>query len=86
MSVSTRQSSAGMPEQLPLVDDYPGCCHRLCRRGIEHAGISFPFAGDKITGKHKDTDIITVEPASCPTLTRGLYTYDFGDVAGLTHF
>ena len=37
-----------------------------------------------MTGKHKDVDLIGVEPASCPSLTKGLFTYDFGDVAGLT--
>lgn len=71
-------------EQLAKVDDYPDVVIGCVGGGSNFAGISFPFAGDKMTGKHKDVDIIGVEPASCPTLTKGLYAYDFGDVAGLT--
>jgi tryptophan synthase beta chain len=50
--------------------------------GSNFAGIAFPFIQDKINGSQ--IDIIAVEPASCPTLTRGPYVYDHGDVAGLT--
>ncbi len=50
--------------------------------GSNFAGLSFPFMLDKINGA--DIDIIAVEPASCPTLTRAPYHYDFGDNAGLT--
>jgi tryptophan synthase beta chain len=71
-------------EQLASVDDYPDAVIGCVGGGSNFAGISFPFAGDKLTGKHPDVDIIGVEPASCPTLTKGLYAYDFGDVAGLT--
>jgi tryptophan synthase beta chain len=71
-------------EQLAMVDDYPDVVIGCVGGGSNFAGISFPFAGDKMTGKHKDVDLIGVEPASCPSLTKGLFTYDFGDVAGLT--
>ncbi|MDR0306299.1 MAG: TrpB-like pyridoxal phosphate-dependent enzyme [Chitinispirillales bacterium] len=50
--------------------------------GSNFAGLAFPFIQDKINGA--DIDIIPVEPTSCPTLTRGLFRYDFGDTAGLT--
>ncbi|MDD4813391.1 MAG: TrpB-like pyridoxal phosphate-dependent enzyme [Bacteroidales bacterium] len=50
--------------------------------GSNFAGLSFPFTYDKIHGA--DIEIIPVEPASCPTLTRGHYVYDFGDNAKLT--
>jgi tryptophan synthase beta chain len=50
--------------------------------GSNFAGISFPFVYDKINGA--DIEIIPVEPTSCPTLTRGIFTYDFGDSAGMT--
>ena len=49
--------------------------------GSNFAGISFPFLRDKIAGA--DIEIIAVEPASCPTLTRGVYAYDFGDAVGM---
>jgi len=50
--------------------------------GSNFAGISFPFVYDKINGS--DIDIIPVEPASCPTLTRAPFSYDHGDVACMT--
>ncbi|MDD5675303.1 MAG: TrpB-like pyridoxal phosphate-dependent enzyme [Chitinivibrionales bacterium] len=50
--------------------------------GSNFAGLSFPFILDKINGAA--IDIIPVEPASCPTMTRGIFTYDFGDSAGMT--
>jgi len=50
--------------------------------GSNFAGLAFPFIQDKINGAQ--IDIIPVEPTSCPTLTRGIFTYDFGDTAGLT--
>jgi pyridoxal-phosphate dependent TrpB-like enzyme len=71
-------------EQLATVDAYPDVVIGCVGGGSNFAGISFPFAGDKLTGKHKDVDILGVEPASCPSLTKGLYTYDFGDEAGYT--
>jgi len=71
-------------EQLAKVEEYPDVVIGCVGGGSNFAGISFPFAGDKMTGRHPDIDIIGVEPAACPTLTKGLYTYDFGDVAGLT--
>ena len=71
-------------EQLAMVDDYPDVVIGCVGGGSNFAGIAFPFAGDKLTGKHKDVDLIGVEPASCPTLTKGLYTYDLADEAGYT--
>lgn len=84
--VCIHQSIVGLEsrEQMAQVDDYPDIVIGCVGGGSNFAGISFPFAGDKLTGKHPDVEIIGAEPASCPTLTKGLYTYDFGDVAGLT--
>ncbi|MFO7975434.1 MAG: TrpB-like pyridoxal phosphate-dependent enzyme [Candidatus Hydrogenedentota bacterium] len=50
--------------------------------GSNYAGLAFPFLPDK--NKGKDIDFIAVEPTACPTLTRGLYAYDYGDTAHLT--
>jgi len=50
--------------------------------GSNFAGIAFPFVADKINGA--DIDIIPVEPEACPTLTRGPYAYDHGDIAEMT--
>jgi tryptophan synthase beta chain len=71
-------------EQLAMVDEYPDVVIGCVGGGSNFAGISFPFAGDKMKGKHPETDLVAVEPSACPTLTKGLYAYDYGDVAGLT--
>ena len=51
--------------------------------GSNFAGLAFPFLRENLTND-AGTRIIAVEPASCPTLTRGEYRYDFGDTAGMT--
>jgi tryptophan synthase beta chain len=50
--------------------------------GSNFAGMAFPFAADKIAGA--DIEILPVEPDSCPSLTRGSFVYDFGDIARMT--
>jgi tryptophan synthase beta chain len=71
-------------EQLAKVDMYPDVVVGCVGGGSNFAGITFPFAGEKLKGKQKEVDLVAVEPSACPTLTKGIYTYDFGDVAGLT--
>ncbi|MEI7592268.1 MAG: TrpB-like pyridoxal phosphate-dependent enzyme [Actinomycetes bacterium] len=51
--------------------------------GSNFAGLSFPFLREKLAG-NMNPIIRAVEPASCPSLTRGVYAYDFGDAAGMT--
>jgi len=51
--------------------------------GSNFAGLSFPFLREKLAGRMNPV-IRAVEPASCPSLTRGVYAYDFGDTAGMT--
>jgi tryptophan synthase beta chain len=51
--------------------------------GSNFAGLAFPLLREKLAGRW-DPEIRAVEPASCPSLTRGTYAYDFGDTAGLT--
>jgi tryptophan synthase beta chain len=50
--------------------------------GSNFAGLAFPFLREKIAGR--DIDVLACEPAACPTLTRGLFAYDFGDTSKLT--
>ncbi len=50
--------------------------------GSNFAGLAFPFVNDKIHGA--DIEIIPVEPASCPTMTKAPYAYDHGDLARMT--
>jgi len=65
-------------------DAYPDIIVGCIGGGSNFAGMYLPFVKDKIEGKKPNLRIINVEPASCPTLTKGPYAYDFGDVAGLT--
>jgi len=71
-------------KQMEMAGDYPDIIVGCIGGGSNFAGMYLPFVKDKISGKKKDLRIINVEPESCPTLTKGLYAYDFGDVAGLT--
>jgi tryptophan synthase beta chain len=70
-------------EQMRIAGDYPDVVIGCCGGGSNLAGIGFPFLRDKISGS-KNLRIVAVEPASCPTLTKGVYAYDFGDTARLT--
>ncbi|RMF99998.1 MAG: TrpB-like pyridoxal phosphate-dependent enzyme [Nitrospirae bacterium] len=69
-------------KQMEMVGDYPDVIIGCCGGGSNLAGISFPFLQDKINGK--ELRVVAVEPASCPTLTKGEFRYDFGDTVGLT--
>src|SRR6478672_5882633 len=50
--------------------------------GSNFAGLAFPFLREKLAGRMAPV-IRAVEPAACPSLTRGIYAYDFGDTAGM---
>ncbi len=69
-------------KQLELVGEYPDVVMAPCGGGSNFGGIAFPFFADKAAGK--EVRLVAVEPTSCPTLTKGLYAYDFGDATGLT--
>ena len=69
-------------KQFEIAGDYPDIIIGCCGGGSNLGGVSFPFLQDKIAGK--DLRVIAVEPTSCPTLTKGEFRYDFGDVAGMT--
>jgi tryptophan synthase beta chain len=69
--------------QLDLAQDYPDIIVGCTGGGSNFAGIAFPFLGAQLRGGKK-VRIVAVEPAACPSLTRGKYAYDFGDTAHLT--
>src|SRR5437763_260734 len=71
-------------KQLEKADEAADIVIGCAGGGSNFAGLSFPFAADKLTGKNKKVRIIAVEPAACPSLTKGRYVYDFGDTVGLT--
>jgi len=64
-------------------DAYPDIIVGCIGGGSNFAGLYLPFVKDKIDGTKPDLRIINVEPASCPTMTKGPYAWDYGDVAGL---
>ncbi|NDJ52181.1 MAG: TrpB-like pyridoxal phosphate-dependent enzyme [Chloroflexi bacterium] len=69
--------------QFQLADDYPDIVIAPTGGGSNFGGIAFPFIGRKLRGE-QDVQVIAVEPAACPSLTKGSYTYDFGDTAQMT--
>ncbi|MFZ1894889.1 MAG: TrpB-like pyridoxal phosphate-dependent enzyme [Rhodoplanes sp.] len=70
-------------EQMEMAGFWPDVVIACAGGGSNFAGIAFPFLGKKLRGG-KDVRVVAVEPAACPTLTRGTYAYDFGDTAHLT--
>ena len=69
--------------QLELADDYPDIVVGCTGGGSNFAGIAFPFLGERLRDG-RDIEFVAVEPAACPSLTKGKYAYDFGDTAHLT--
>ncbi len=70
-------------KQMEMADAYPDIIVGCVGGGSNFAGLFLPWVKDKLSGKKPDLRIICVEPQACPTLTRGKYTWDFGDVAGM---
>jgi tryptophan synthase beta chain len=68
--------------QLKLAGAFPDIVVGCCGGGSNFAGIAFPFIPHKAAGK--EIRLIGVEPAACPTMTKGVYAYDFGDKSGMT--
>ncbi|MFO1189629.1 MAG: TrpB-like pyridoxal phosphate-dependent enzyme [Alphaproteobacteria bacterium] len=70
-------------KQIEMAGDYPDVVVGCTGGGSNFAGIAFPFLGASLRGGRK-TRIVAVEPAACPSLTKGKYAYDFGDTGRLT--
>lgn len=66
-------------KQMEMVDEYPDVIFACCGGGSNFAGITFPFLMDKFKGKK--VRAVAVEPTACPTLTKGIFAYDYGDTA-----
>ncbi|MGB9632391.1 MAG: TrpB-like pyridoxal phosphate-dependent enzyme, partial [Chloroflexaceae bacterium] len=69
--------------QLEMAGDYPDVVVGCTGGGSNFAGIAFPFIGAALRGE-RAVRAVAVEPAACPSMTRGKYAYDFGDTAHLT--
>jgi len=68
--------------QMELAGAFPDIVIGCVGGGSNFAGLAFPFLREKIAGR--DIDVLACEPAACPTLTRGVFAYDFGDTSKLT--
>ncbi|MCB9451029.1 MAG: TrpB-like pyridoxal phosphate-dependent enzyme [Anaerolineaceae bacterium] len=69
-------------KQMDLAGEYPDVVIGCAGGGSNFGGIALPFVRENLTNDRK-TRIIAVEPAACPSLTRGKYAYDFGDAVGM---
>jgi tryptophan synthase beta chain len=70
-------------EQMALADDEPDVIVGCTGGGSNFAGLVMPYLGRKIKGQSQ-ARVVAVEPAACPSLTKGRFTYDFGDTGHLT--
>ncbi len=69
-------------EQMEMAGEYPDLVIGCAGGGSNFAGFAYPFLHQNFTAGKK-TQVIAVEPASCPTMTRGKYVFDYGDTAAM---
>lgn len=83
--VLLHQSIIGLESKkaMEILDEYPDIIIGCAGGGSNIGGLIAPFMQDKLLGK-SNPEIIAVEPASCPSLTRGKYAYDFCDTGKVT--
>ncbi len=83
--VTLHQTIIGLEaeKQMEMAGEYPDIVIGCFGGGSNFGGISFPFMRHNILNG-KQTRFIAAEPESCPKLTKGVFQYDFGDVAGYT--
>jgi tryptophan synthase beta chain len=67
---------------MEMAGEYPDVVIGCAGGGSNFAGFAYPFLHQNFTNG-KQTRVVAVEPTSCPTLTRGKYTFDFGDTAAM---
>ena len=86
--VALHQTIIGLEakKQFDMAGDWPDVIFAPCGGGSSFAGMAFPFVADNAAGGRngKPVRLVAVEPASCPSLTKGEYAYDFGDSSGFT--
>lgn len=66
-------------KQMEYLDEYPDVIFACCGGGSNFAGLTFPFLQDKLKGNNLRA--VAVEPSACPTLTKGVFAFDYGDTA-----
>ena len=70
--------------QMQMAGEAPTILVGAVGGGSNFAGLTFPFIGRMLRGEMPRMRVVAVEPAACPSLTKGEYRYDFGDTAGMT--
>lgn len=70
--------------QMEMTGDEPDVLVGCIGGGSNFAGFTFPFLRDKLAGKNTKMRVVAIEPAAAPSLTRGIYAYDFGDTSMMT--
>jgi tryptophan synthase beta chain len=70
-------------QQMALAEATPDVVIGCVGGGSNFAGLAYPFLADKLRGQ-SDTRFLAAEPTACPTLTKGRFAYDFGDMSGMT--
>jgi tryptophan synthase beta chain len=68
-------------KQMEMAQAYPDVVIGCVGGGSNFSGLAFPFLADKLTGKAPNLKVLAVEPTACPSLTRGVYAFDYGDTA-----
>jgi tryptophan synthase beta chain len=83
--VLLHQSIIGLEakQQMEVAGEYPDVVTGCVGGGSNFAGLAYPFVQDKLT-LGTNLQVLAVEPAACPTLTRGLFEYDFADTGQMT--
>jgi tryptophan synthase beta chain len=84
-SVLLHQTVIGLEakKQMEMADVYPDIIIGCIGGGSNFAGTYLPFIKDKLDGTKPNLRVINVEPEACPTVTKGLYTWDYGDNVGM---
>lgn len=68
-------------KQMEMAEAYPDVIYGCVGGGSSFGGIALPYVKEKVAGK--DIRLVAVEPTACPTLTKGVYAYDYGDSVGI---
>ena len=84
--VLLHQSVIGLEaqQQMEMAGERPDVVIGCVGGGSNFAGISYPFMAGKLRGETPDMRFLATEPAACPTLTKGVFAYDYGDTAQMT--
>jgi len=81
--VLLHQSVIGLEaqQQMEMAGERPDVVIGCVGGGSNFAGLSYPFMAGKLRGETPDMRFLATEPAACPTLTKGVFAYDYGDTA-----